>query len=220
MNARRVGVGWVLALIAVGGAMVADASIAAEWIRIEAAGSDQHAYDRSKIVIRGDEITYWRKVTFTKPVRVRNGVARNAVYQERIHCRDHTLKAIAWQVFADEGALLDSMGATDSDPASIVPETVGDRFRDIMCKLVEARRSRDADLAQDEARLAIRRKELEQLKQEIEQLELSILRTRIETGQALPATQAPVAGADSTVPSAPSRLPEPVVIDAPGSEVR
>jgi hypothetical protein len=191
MNTRRFGVPVLLALLVAGASPAT--GMAAGWTRVEASGADQHAYDRSMISIRGDEITYWRRVTFAKPVRVRTGMAKSAIYQERIHCRDHTVRAIAWQVFADEGVTLEASNNADADAAAIVPETVGDRFGSVMCQFVEAQRRRDADLARDEAQLAARRKDLEQLKLEIDQLEASVLRLRMETAQSQPAPAAPTA---------------------------
>jgi len=37
------------------------ACLAADWVRVPAAGVDQHFYDQSKVSISGDEVTYWRK---------------------------------------------------------------------------------------------------------------------------------------------------------------
>lgn len=210
MISRRLGVPVVLALLAAGASPAT--GMAAEWTRVEASGADQHAYDKSMISIRGDEITYWRRVTFAKPVRVRTGMAKSAIYQERIHCRDHTVRALAWQVFADEGVTLEASNNADADAAAIVPETVGDRFGSVMCQFVEARRRRDADLARDEAQLAARRKDLEQLKLEIDQLEASVLRLRIEAAQSQPA---PVA---ATTPTATTSIDPAAPPAAPGTD--
>jgi hypothetical protein len=226
MNARRAGVlqfpspciaralAGVFALVVAGNLPVA--AIAADWTRVEASGTDQHAYDRSMIAIRGDEITYWRRVTFAKPVRVRTGMAKSAIYQERIHCRDHTVRTLAWQVFADEGVTLESSSNADADAAAIVPETVGDRFGSVMCPFVEARRRRDADLARDEAQLSARRKDLEQLKLEVDQLEASVLRLRIEAAQSQPAPIAATGGAAVDPPAVPVAPPAAT----PGAEPR
>lgn len=152
---------------------------AADWAKVPAAGTDAHFFDRTNITIRHDEVTYWRKVVFSRPARVRSGLARSAVYQEAIHCRDHTLRTLAWQLFADDGAMIESATSPESEASAIAPETIGDRFQAAMCDLVDARRRRDADLARDEAQLAAKRKELEALKLEIERLESSISRLRI-----------------------------------------
>ncbi len=187
--------------------LVATAADAADWTRVETVGTDAHSYDRSKLAIRGDEVTYWRRVVFPKPVRVRVGLARSALYHERIHCRDHTLKALAWQLFADEGSVLETSTTPEAEivAIAIVPETVGDRFQDVMCRLVEARRRREADIARDEAQLATRRKDLEQLKAEIDRLEAAIDRMRFEA--ALTAPAAPPAAVATPIPPAAAGTP-------------
>lgn len=218
MSARRIGVPLLACALLITGAMPIVA-LAADWARVEASGTDQHAYDRSMIAIRGDEITYWRRVMFTKPVRVRTGMAKSAIYQERIHCRDHTVRALAWQVFADEGVTLESLSNAEADAVAIVPETVGDRFGSVMCQFVEVRRRRDADLARDEAQLATRRKDLEQLKLEIDQLEASVLRLRIEAAQSQPA---PAMATATTGTTSNDPAPAPVARPAttPGTDAR
>jgi hypothetical protein len=154
------------------------ACLAADWVRVPASGVDQHFYDQSKINMSGDEVTYWRKVVFARPVRVKAGLAKSALYRERIHCRDHTLRALSWQLLADEGAVIETSTAPETEAGSIVPETVGDRFQAVMCGFAEARKLRDADIARDESQLAARRKELDALKAEVERLEAALLKLR------------------------------------------
>jgi hypothetical protein len=156
------------------------ACLAADWVRVPASGVDQHFYDQSKINISGDEVTYWRKVVFARPVRVKAGVAKSALYRERMQCRDHTLRALSWQLLADEGAVIESSAVPEAEAGSIVPETVGDRFQSIMCGFVEARKLREADIARDESQLAARRKELDALKAEVERLEAALTKLRDE----------------------------------------
>lgn len=165
----------------------AAAASAADWTRIPAAGADLHFYDRSKVVIQGDEITYWRKVAFAKPPRTRLGTARSALHQERIQCRDHTLRSLGWQLFAEEGVLLESATTPEAEAAPIVPETIGDRFQAAMCDLVETRRRREAELQREETQLAARRREMDQVKREIERLEDAVRSLRIELQGPIPA---------------------------------
>jgi hypothetical protein len=171
-------------------------TLAADWVRVPASGTDLHYYDRSKVSMRGDEVTYWRKVIFSRIVPTRSGPAKQAIYQEQIHCRDHTLRSLAWQLFAEEGAMLESSANPTAEVGSIVPETIGDRFHPVICGLLAAQRQRDAEVERDEALLAAKRKELEALKAEIERLDAQILRMR--TGD--------TTGAPKTVPPA---TPEP-----------
>lgn len=161
-------------------------ALAADWARVPAAGVDQHYYDRSKVTVAGDEITYWRKVVFGKPVRLKTGVAKSALYRERMHCRDHTLRALSWQLYAEEGVVIESSTVAEGEAGSIVPETVGDRFQAVMCPYAEARKRQDADIARDEAQLAARRKELETLKAEVDRLEAALARMRDEATAMVP----------------------------------
>lgn len=160
--------------------------LAADWVRVPSIGNDQHFYDRSKVTVSGDEVTYWRKVVFARPVRVKSGTAKSALYRERLHCRDHTLRALSWQLFADEGSVIESSTAPEGEAASIVPETVGDRFHSVMCGFAEMRRQHDTDIARDEAQLAARRKELDALKAEVERLEAALTKLREDASVLVP----------------------------------
>ncbi len=176
---------------------------AADWVRVPSAGQDLHYYDRSKVTVRGDEITYWRKVVLATPTQVRAGVARSAIYQERIHCRQHTLRTLGWQLFAAEGAALESATTADAEPGPIVPETIGDRFQTAMCELVDVRRRQAAEFAREEATLASKRKELDALRAEVERLEDSVARLRAREaafGAEKPAEAPPAAPASTTTP--------------------
>lgn len=188
MTSARPALAPLFVLAALAGA--GETAAAADWTRVPAAGLDAHFYDRTKVGIRGDEVTYWRKVVFSRPARVRSGSARSAIYQEWIHCRDHTLRTLAWQLYGDDGAMLESAATPESEAAAIAPETIGDRFQAAMCEIVETRRRRDADIARDEALLAAKRKELDALKAEIDRLESSIGRLRT-SDSIVPAPNAP-----------------------------
>lgn len=163
---------------------------AADWQRVPSVGNDQHFYDRSKVSIVGDEVTYWRKVVFAKPVRVKAGTAKLALYRERMHCRDHTLRALSWQLLADEGVTIETSSAPEAEATPVVPETVGDRFQSVMCAFVESTKQRDADIARDEAQLTARRKELEALKAEVERLEAALGKLRNDAAALLPKSEA------------------------------
>jgi hypothetical protein len=112
---------------------------------------------------------------------------KSALYRERVSCPDHTLRALAWQLFADEGALVESSTQPDAEAAPVVPETVGDRFLEVMCGLAEAKRRREADLARDEAQLAAKKRELESLRAEVDRLESLVSALRQEAAAARPA---------------------------------
>lgn len=157
---------------------------AADWLRVSADGADQHFYDRAKVVIAGDEVTYWRKVIFERPVRARAGTVRIALYRERVSCRNHSLRALGWQLLAEEGTVVESSAQPEAEAAPVVPETVGDRFLEVMCALAEAKRRRESDLARDEAQLAAKKRELEALKAEVERLDALVSKLREEAAAA------------------------------------
>jgi hypothetical protein len=72
---------------------------AAEWVPVGAPDQNQHAYDRSKLTVDGEAITYWRRVVFRSPQPLKAGTARMALYRERIDCRSHshrTLGCCSW----------------------------------------------------------------------------------------------------------------------------
>lgn len=185
MPERRPRRPWLAALAAA--AVLPVPAGAADWARVPTIGADQHFYDRTKVSIAGEEVTYWRKVVFERPARTIGGTVRLALYRERVSCRDHTLRALAWQLFTSEGALLESTIKPESDAAPVVPETVGDRFLEVMCGLAEAKRRREADLARDEALLAAKKHELEALKTEVDRLESVVSRQREESAAVRPA---------------------------------
>ena len=52
---------------------------AAEWVRVSVIDANQHWYDRSKIYVDGDLVTYWRRVSFRAPQRSKAGMAGSAM---------------------------------------------------------------------------------------------------------------------------------------------
>lgn len=110
---------------------------AAEWIRVRPlAEGDQYFYDRSKLYINGDEITYWKKVAFKTPVMVKNQAAVSGLYRERIHCAEHTLKLISYLLYAADGSTIEYIASHEGESAPIIPDTVGDVFEKTACELV------------------------------------------------------------------------------------
>lgn len=180
LNARTFVMATLLCLGAV------SAASAADWVRVSATGADQHFYDRSKLTDKGDEITYWRRVVFAKSVKVRNGSAKSATYNETIHCKDHTLRALSWQLFNESGAPFDSSISADAEAGPILPETIGDRFQSAMCGLMEQRKKREAELNKEQATLDTKRRELESLKAEVERLEALVSKLRDEASWLMP----------------------------------
>lgn len=114
---------------------------AAEWIRVRTQGDvDQYFYDRSKLFINGDEITYWKKVIFRTPQAVKGQFAASGLYRERIHCAEHTLKLISYLLYAADGNTIEYVAAHESEAAPIIPDTLGDVFEKTACDLVHQKR--------------------------------------------------------------------------------
>lgn len=110
---------------------------AAEWVRVHTSGEgDQYFYDRSKLYINGDEITYWKKVTFKTAQPVKSQFAASGLFRERIHCAEHTLKLISYLLYAADGGTIEYVAANEGEAAPIIPDTLGDIFEKTACELV------------------------------------------------------------------------------------
>ena len=110
---------------------------AAEWIALPAAGSsDQYFYDRSKLTIKDDEITYWKKVVFKVPQPIHGREAASGLLRERIHCENHTARLVSYLYYSATGETIDYVAQDESDPTPIIPDTVGDAFERVLCPMV------------------------------------------------------------------------------------
>ena len=129
---------------------------AAEWIRVRPlAEGDQYFYDRSKLYINGDEITYWKKVAFRTPVTVKGQAAVSGLYRERIHCAEHTLKLISYLLYAADGSTIEYVASHEGESAPIIPDTLGDVFEKTVCDLVRQKQeAARRKAAEEEARKA------------------------------------------------------------------
>ena len=85
--------------------LVCGTSGAADWVVVHTAPEgDQYFYDASKLAISGNEITYWKKVTFKSPYSYKGQQVVSALHRERIHCSEHTVKPLTHIVHAVSGA--------------------------------------------------------------------------------------------------------------------
>lgn len=127
---------------------------AAEWVRVRPlAEGDQYFYDRTKLYINGDEITYWKKVAFRMPVTVKGLAAVSGLYRERIHCAEHTLKLISYLLYAADGNTIEYIAIHEGEAAPIIPDTVGDVFEKTVCDLVRQKQeAARREKAKEEAR--------------------------------------------------------------------
>lgn len=161
---------------------------AADWVRVGTPDQNQHFYDRSKLAIEGEQITYWRRVVFRTPQPAKAGKARMAMYRERIDCDKHTYRTLGYLLYSQEGAILENVYTPEAPSEPIIPETVGDRFETLMCLIVE----QDADArAALEAAAPATPATPEAIRAEIERLEARLreLNSQLGAGSPAPATQ-------------------------------
>lgn len=125
---------------------------AADWVRVQTNGEgDQYYYDRSKLFINGDEITYWKKAVFRRAQPVKTQFAASGLFRERIHCAEHTLKLISYLIYAADGSIIEYVAANEGDAAPIIPDTLGDIFEKTVCDLVRQRREEQHRKALEDA---------------------------------------------------------------------
>lgn len=108
----------------------------ADWVSLQINSNDQYFYDNSKLVIKDDEITYWKKVLFKTP-QVHKGIeVASGVLRERIHCGEHTAKLLSYLYYSPNGETVEYVTQDESAPTPIVPDTVGDAYDRVLCPIV------------------------------------------------------------------------------------
>lgn len=113
---------------------------AAEWTLVYAGPEgNQYFYDASKLAISSNEITYWKKVLFKTPQTYKSMQAVSALYRERIHCSEHTVKALSHIVHGAAGAVIEQV-ASEGEATPIIPESIGDLFEAALCPQVRSKR--------------------------------------------------------------------------------
>ena len=111
-------------------------AVAADWVRIAIPHTeDAYFYDRSKLVVNGNEVTYWKKVQFMPPRPVKKSLASSTLMRERIHCREHTLRLLSFLYHDAQGAQIEYVADAEASAAPIIPDTVGDQFEQVLCAL-------------------------------------------------------------------------------------
>ena len=110
---------------------------AADWVSLGKAGAvDQYFYDRSKLTIKEDQITYWKKVVFAAPQVISGKEVASGLLRERIDCAEHTAKLISYLYYATSGDTVEYLAKDESEAAPIIPDTVGDAFEQKLCPIV------------------------------------------------------------------------------------
>ena len=110
---------------------------AAEWMAVRTdPNSDQYFYDRSKLFMGGDEITYWKKVIFRVPQPAKNQFATSGLYRERINCAEHTLRTISYLLYAGDGNVIENIPSHEGEASPVIPDTLGDLFERKVCPIL------------------------------------------------------------------------------------
>ena len=110
---------------------------AADWVKLVIPNtSDQYFYDRSKLVIQGSEVTYWKKVIFNLPQAVKTQFAKAGLMRERINCKEHTLRLLSYLYQDAQGVVFEYVAESEKEGAAIIPESVGDWYEQALCASV------------------------------------------------------------------------------------
>jgi hypothetical protein len=163
-------------------------SQASEWVALPDTGTDQYFYDNSKLVIKDEEITYWKKVIFKIPQAIKGREATSGILRERIHCGEHTAKLMSYLYYSASGETIEYMAQDDSPATPVIPDTVGDAFDRVLCPLVW------------------RKQEENRIKAEQSATEAELKKPVIKKEEAKPAIAAPVKPVPPQVPNV--RLPD------------
>jgi hypothetical protein len=174
-------------LLGIAAALCAVPVQAADWVPVRAPDQNQHAYDRGKLFVDGEAITYWRRVIFRTPQPVKGSTARMALYRERIDCRSHSHRTLGYLLYAQDGNVIDNVYTPEAPAEPIIPGTVGDRFEEVMCGFVEEDREAREEARQqagDPAVTEALRAEIGRLEARVRELEAQL---RGEAGGGSPA---------------------------------
>jgi hypothetical protein len=116
--------------------LASQCAMASEWVTLPDTGPDQYFYDKSKLVIKDDDITYWKKVVFKIPQIVKGREVASGILRERINCAEHTAKQMSYLYYSVSGETIDFMAQEDAPASPVIPDTVGDSYDRVLCPLV------------------------------------------------------------------------------------
>lgn len=156
--------------------ILAAGKAAAEWVDVPVTpGAAPVAYDSGKLVIEGDQITYWRRVQFRMPLPAGEALAWSALYRESIDCARSTLRTLGYLLYAQDGSVIENVYVPEAIAVPIVEDTAADAFEENLCAIVAAKKEAEAAQAVDPHEAELRR-----LEEELRALEDSIRRLREE----------------------------------------
>lgn len=130
-------------------------ALAAEWVALPAIpNGDQYFYDKSKLMIKDDEVTFWKKVQFKTPQALKGTDVVSGVLRERINCAEHSAKLLTYLYYSATGDTVEYVPEDETPAMPIVPDTVGDNYDRVLCPMVWRK--------QEEARIKNEQKAAEQ----------------------------------------------------------
>ena len=80
---------------------------------------------------------------FITPQPFKDKLIASALYRERIHCAEHTLKLISYLLYTPAGELFEYAPTKEGDAAPIIPDSLGDVFEKALCPLVRQKQEED-----------------------------------------------------------------------------
>ena len=131
-------------LIFIAGLCVVNVAQAASWVHLDIPNTDdKYYYDKSKLVIDGEQITYWKKAIFKPQRSVKNQLATSGLMRERIDCHEHTLRLLSFLYHDAKGVVIEYVPEAEKEGVPIIPETVGDWFEQTLCGKLRPPSDRD-----------------------------------------------------------------------------
>jgi len=168
--------------------LASQSAMASEWVALPDTGADQYFYDNSKLVIKEDDITYWKKVVFKTPQTVKGREVASGILRERINCAEHTAKQMSYLYYSASGETIDFMSQEDAPATPVIPDTIGDAYDRVLCPKVW------------------RKQEESRIKAEQSAAEMELKKPIIKKEDAKPAVPAPTKPTPPQLPNV--RLPE------------
>ena len=113
---------------------------AADWVKMEIPSGtpDTYYYDRSKLVVNGNTITYWKKIQFSPPRKIKQGQVSITLMRESIDCREHTLRLLSYLYNDATGTTIDSSDDAEKEAKPIIPDSIGDHYEQKLCPLTNS----------------------------------------------------------------------------------
>lgn len=186
---------WLILVLAAGPAAAAD------WVEVPVPpGADTGSYDRDKLVVDGDRVTYWHRAQFRMPRPTGEALAWSALFRQSIDCSQRTLRTLGYLLYTQDGAVIKNVYVPEAVAVPIVGDTAAAAFETALCVIVTAKKEAEAAQAIDPHAAELRRleEELQALEDTIRQLREGPPPAETMTEEAPAEASAVEAGAEET----------------------